>query len=95
MSISPHASEALVHRHILLLDLLRRTLSAVVLAGHEVDRIYRKGGRLLQSSVRAEKNKGTGAVVSVDMFEAGALGWYLKPQSEEVDASGCAKGNRN
>ena len=26
---------------------------------------------------RAEKCKGTGAVVSIDVFEAGALGWYL------------------
>ena len=87
MSISPHASEALVHRHILLLDLLRRTLSAVVLAGHEVDRIYKKGGRPLQSFVKVEKCKGIGMVASVDMFEARALSWYLKPRSEEMDAS--------
>ena len=38
--------------------------------------------------VKAEKCKGTGAVASVDVFEAGALGWYLKPRSEETDASG-------
>ena len=42
-----------------------------------------------------EKCKGTRMVASVDVFEAGALGWYLKPWSEEVDASGHAKGNRN
>ena len=45
--------------------------------------------------MRAEKCKGTGAFASVDVFEAGALGWYLKPQSKEVDASGRAKGNCN
>ena len=38
--------------------------------------------------VKAEKCKGAGAVASVDVFEAGALDWYLKPQSEELDASG-------
>ena len=42
-----------------------------------------------------EECKGTGAVASVDVFEAGALGRYLKPRSEEVDASGHAKGNHN
>ena len=45
--------------------------------------------------MRAEKYKGIGAVVSADVFEAGDLGWYLKPWSEEVDASGRAKGNHN
>ena len=45
--------------------------------------------------VKAEKCKGTGAVASVDVFEARALGWYLKPWSEEVGVSGRAKGNRN
>ena len=35
-----------------------------------------------------EKCKGTGTVASVDVFEARALGWYLKPQSEKIDASG-------
>ena len=70
-------------------------VDAVLLASHEVDRIYRKGGRPLQSSVRVEKSKGTGAVASADVFEAGALGWYLKPRNEEVDALGHAKGNRN
>ena len=29
--------------------------------------------------------------MSVDVFKAGALDWYLKPWSEEVDASGRAK----
>ena len=38
--------------------------------------------------VKVEKYNGTGAVASVDVFEAGALGWYLKPWSEEMDASG-------
>ena len=95
MSISPHALEALVHRHVLLQNLLRHVLAAVLLVGHEVDQIYRKGGRLLQSSARVEKCRGIGAVASVDVAEAGALGWYLKPQSEEVDASGRAKGNHN
>ena len=38
--------------------------------------------------VKAEKCKGTGAVESVDMFEAGVLGWYLRPWSEEMDTSG-------
>jgi len=44
---------------------------------------------------RAEKCKGIGAVASVDVFKTEALGWYLKPRSEEVDASGRAKGNHN
>ena len=95
MLISPHASEALVHRHVLLQSLLRCALAMILLAGHEVDWIYRKGGRLLQSSARAEKCRGIGAVASVDVFEVGALGWYVKPRSEEVDASECAKGNHN
>jgi len=42
--------------------------------------------------MRAEKCKGIGAVASVDVFEAGALGRYLKPRSKEVDASGKCKG---
>ena len=95
MSISPHASKALIHRHVLLRNLLRHALAAVLLTGHEVDRIYRKGGRPLQSSARVEKCKGIGAVASADVFEAGALGWYLKPRNEEVNALGRAKGNRN
>ena len=67
----------------------------VLLTGHEVDQIYRMKERPLQSSARAEKSKGTGTVASTDVFEAGALDRYLKPWSEEVDASGRAKGNRN
>ena len=55
----------------------------------------RKGRRLLHSFARVEKWKGTGVVANVDVFETAALGWYLKPQSEEVDALGCTKGNRN
>ena len=38
--------------------------------------------------VKAEKCKGTGAVASVDVFEAGALCWYLKPRNKEMDAPG-------
>jgi len=45
--------------------------------------------------MRVKKSKGTGAVVSADVFEARALDWYLKPQNKEVDASGRAKGNHN
>ena len=78
-TISPHASKALAHRHVLLLGLLRRTLAVVILAGHEIDWIYRKKERPLQGSARAEKRKGIGMVASADVFEAGALGWYLKP----------------
>ena len=37
--------------------------------------------------VKVEKCKGTGAVANVDVVEIRALGWYLKPQSEEMDAS--------
>ena len=92
MSTSPHASETLVHRHVLLQDLLRCALAPVVLAGHW---IYKKGKKAATEFVRAEKCKGTRAVVNVDVFEARALGWYLKPRSEEVDASGHAKGNHN
>ena len=95
MLISPHVSEALVHHYVLLRDFLRHVLAMVLLTGHEVDRIYRKRERPLQSSTRAEKSKGTGMVASVDVFKAGALGWYLKPRNEGVDASGRAKGNRN
>ena len=73
MSILPLASEALVHRHVLLWNLLRHVLATVLLAGHEVDQIYKKGGRTLQSFARAEKCKGIGAVASVDVFEARAL----------------------
>ena len=70
-------------------------LAVVLLTGHEVDQIYKKGGRPLQSFVRVEKCKGTGAVASVDVIETKTLSWYLKPQSEEVDVMGRAKGNRN
>ena len=38
--------------------------------------------------VKVEKCKGTGAVASVDVFEARALGWYFKPRSKEMDALG-------
>ena len=34
-------------------------------------------------------------VASADVFEVRALSWYLKPRSEEVDASGRAKGNHD
>lgn len=34
---------------------------------------------------KAEKCKGTGVVASIDVFEAGALGWYLKPWSKKMD----------
>ena len=95
MSILPHASKALVHRHVLLWDLLCHAFAAVLLAGHEVDRIYRKRERPLQSSARVEKSKEIGTVASADVFKAGALGWYLKPRNEGVDTLGRAKGNRN
>ena len=48
--------------------------ATTLLVGHEVDRIYRKERRPLQSSVRAKKCKRIGAVVSADVFEAEALG---------------------
>jgi hypothetical protein len=35
MSISPYAPEALIHRHIVFWDFLRRALASVILAGHE------------------------------------------------------------
>ena len=95
MLISPHASESLLHQHVLLRDLLRRALAAVLLAGHEVDRIYRKRERPLQSSARVEKHRGIGMVTNADVLEAGTLGQYLKTRSEEADASRCTKGNRN
>ena len=38
--ISPLASETLAHWHVLLRDLLRRSLAAVILAGHGFDWIY-------------------------------------------------------
>ena len=57
--------------------------------------IYKKGKKIATEFARAEKCKGTGTVVSTDVFKAGALGWYLSPRSEVVDISGHAKGNRN
>jgi len=42
--------------------------------------------------LKAERCKGTGAVASIDVFEAGALDQYVKPRSKEVDASGKCKG---
>jgi len=36
---------------------------------------------------KVEECKGTRAVVGIDVFEAGADGWYLKPRSEETDSS--------
>ena len=45
--------------------------------------------------MRAEKSKEIGTVASVDVFKAGALGRYLKPWDEGLDALGRAKGNRN
>ena len=44
---------------------------------------------------RMEKSKGIGMVASMDVFEAGALGWHLKSWNEGVDASRRAKGNHN
>jgi len=37
----------------------------------------KRGKKPTTEFARAEKCKGTGAVASVDVFEAGALGWYL------------------
>ena len=74
MSILPHVSKVLVHRHVLLRNLLRRTLAVVSLAGHEVDWIYKKGKKAAIEFARVEKCKGTGAVANVDVFEVGALG---------------------
>ena len=93
--MSPHTSKVLVHWHVLLQNLLHYTFASVVLAGHEVDWIYKKGKKASIEFARVEKCKGTGAVVSTDVFEAGALGCYLKPRSEVVDVLRHAKGNRN
>ena len=95
MSVLPHASEALVHRHVLLRDLLRRALAMVLFTSHEVDLIYRKRERPLQSFARAEKSKEIGMVASAGIFKIGALGRYLKPWDEGVVASGRAKGNHS
>ena len=55
--ISPHASEMLAHWHVFLRDLLRRSLTVVILAGHEIDRIYRKGRKPLQGFGRQRSAK--------------------------------------
>ena len=55
----------------------------------------RRGKKITTELARVEKCKGTGTVVSMDVFETRALGWYLKPQSKVVDISGHAKGNHN
>ena len=52
-------------------------LAPVVLSSHKVGWIYEKGKETAIEFVRVEKFKGTRPVVSIDMFEAGALGWYL------------------
>jgi len=57
MSISPHASETLVHRHVLLQDLLRCALASVVLAGHEGWLDLRKGRKLLYGFGRQRRAK--------------------------------------
>jgi len=44
---------------------------------------------------QAKKSEGTGTVASIDVFEAGALGRYLKPRGKEADALGHTKSNRN
>ena len=67
----PHMSKALVHRHVLLRNLLCRMFASVVLVGHW---IYKRGKQAAIEFVRVEKYKGTGAVVNVDVFEARALG---------------------
>ena len=82
MSILPHVSEALVHRHVILWDLLRHTLVVVIFASHGINWIYGKGGRPLWSFAKVEKCKGTGTVVSVDVFEARALSQYLSHRAK-------------
>ena len=42
--------------------------------------------------LKAERCKEIGAIAGIDVFKAGALSWYLKPRSKEVDASGKCKG---
>ena len=77
MSISPHTSETLVHRHVLLQDLLHHALASVILASHEKRLDLRRGERKpLYGFWQAEKSKGT--IASGDVFEAEAIGWYLK-----------------
>ena len=48
--------------------------ASFVLAGHEVDWIYKKGKKATTEFARVEKCKGIGAVVNLDVFEARALG---------------------
>jgi len=55
--ISPHASETLAHWHVLLRDLLRRSLAVVILAGHGFDWIYEKGRETLQGFGRRRSAK--------------------------------------
>jgi len=69
--------EALAHRQVLLQNLLHRTLALAILTSHKVDWIYEKGKKTAIGFVKAEKCKGIGAVVSIDVFEARTLDWYL------------------
>ena len=74
----PHPSKVLIHRHVLLWNLLRRAFTSVVFAVHEVwIGSTRKGKKTTTEFARAKKCKGTGAVASIDVFEAEALGQYL------------------
>jgi len=45
--ISPHVSEVLAHWHVLLQGLLRRMLALIILTGHEIDWIHKRGGKPL------------------------------------------------
>ena len=77
MSISPHTSEKLVHQHVLLRDLLRRALALLSSPAIRLIGSMERGKKTAIGFVKAEKCEGTGAVVSIDVFEAGALSWYL------------------
>ena len=78
ISISPHTAKVLAHRQVLLQNLLHRTLAPVVLASHRVwVGSTKRGKKIAIEFVRVEKCKGTGAVASIDVFEAEALGLYL------------------
>ena len=66
--MSPHTSKVLVHWHVLLQNLLHYTFASVVLAGHEVDWIYKKGKRAAIEFVRVEKCRGIGTFSNVDVF---------------------------
>ena len=95
MSISPHMAEALAHRRFSFgtssaMRLPQLSSLAIRLIGS-----MRRGKKAATKFVRAEKCKGTGAFVSVDVIKAGALSLYLKPRGEVVDVLGHAKGNRN